>query len=60
MSFQICLTLWGTQAEEFCRSDNPVLAIKGARISEFNGGKTLSALSSTVIQIDPDIPAAHK
>ena len=60
ISFQVCLTLWGTQAEEFNRSDNPVLAIKGARIGEFNGGKNLSTLSSTVIQIDPDIPAAHK
>ncbi|KAK1118340.1 hypothetical protein K0M31_015043 [Melipona bicolor] len=56
----VSLSLWGTQAEEFNRSDNPVLAIKGARIGEFNGGKNLSTLSSTVMQIDPDIPAAHK
>ncbi|XP_076234444.1 replication protein A 70 [Calliopsis andreniformis] len=56
----VCLTLWGTQAEEFDGSNNPVLAIKGARIGEFNGGKNLSTLNFTVIQIDPDIPEAHR
>nr|XP_033324078.1 replication protein A 70 kDa DNA-binding subunit [Megalopta genalis] len=56
----VCLTLWDLQAENFDGSMNPVLAIKGARVGEFNGGKNLSAISSTVIQIDPDIPAAHK
>ncbi|CAK9822669.1 Replication protein A 70 kDa DNA-binding subunit [Anthophora retusa] len=56
----VCLTLWGSQAEEFEGSNNPVLAIKGARIGEFNGGKNLSTLSSTVIQIDPDMEAAHR
>lgn len=39
---------------------NPVMAIKGARVGEFNGGKNLSTLSSTVIQIYPDIPEAHR
>lgn len=57
---QVTLTLWGSQAEEFDGSSNPVLAVKGARITEFNGGKNLSTLSSTVLQIDPDLPAAHR
>ncbi|XP_078035278.1 replication protein A 70 [Augochlora pura] len=56
----VCLTLWGTQAQNFNGSMNPVMAIKGVRIGEFNGGKNLSTISSTVIQLDPDIPAAHK
>ncbi|XP_053984210.1 replication protein A 70 kDa DNA-binding subunit [Hylaeus anthracinus] len=56
----VCFTLWGSQAEEFDGSSNPVLAIKGARVSEFNAGKSLSAISSTVIQVDPDIPEAHR
>lgn len=52
--------MWGTEAEEFDGSSNPVVAIKGARIGEFNGGKNLSAISSTVIQVEPDIPEAHR
>ena len=59
-STAITLTLWGTQAEQFNGSNNPVLAIKGARIGEFNGAKNLSTISSTVLQIDPDRPEAHK
>ncbi|XP_031833471.1 replication protein A 70 [Nomia melanderi] len=56
----VCLTLWGSQAEDFDGSMNPVLAIKGARVGEFNGGKNLSTISSTVLQVDPDIPEAHR
>ncbi|XP_076656555.1 replication protein A 70 [Halictus rubicundus] len=56
----VTLTLWGSQAETFEGSSNPVLAIKGARIGEFNGGKNLSTISSSVLQIDPDIPEAHR
>lgn len=59
-NFQVCLTLWGSQAEEFDGSNNPVLAIKGSRVGEFNGGKNLSTISSTVLQLDPDIPEAHR
>ena len=56
----VCLTLWGSQAEEFDGSNNPVLAVKGSRLGEFNGGKNLSTISSTVLQLDPDIPEAHR
>ncbi|XP_076284159.1 replication protein A 70 [Lasioglossum baleicum] len=56
----VTLTLWGSQAETFEGSTNPLLAIKGARVGEFNGGKNLSTLSSSVLQLDPDIPEAHK
>ncbi|XP_046830054.1 replication protein A 70 kDa DNA-binding subunit [Vespa velutina] len=56
----VCLSLWGADAEKFDGNNNPVVAIRGARIGEFNGGKNLSAVMSSVIQIDPDIPEAHK
>ncbi|KAI4487913.1 hypothetical protein M0802_011732 [Mischocyttarus mexicanus] len=56
----ICLTLWGAEAENFDGSNNPIIAIKGARIGEFNGGKNISTLMTSVVQIDPDIPEAHK
>lgn len=54
------MSLWGDDAEKFDGNNNPVVAIRGARIGEFNGGKSLSAVMSSVIQIDPDIPEAHK
>ncbi|XP_017888998.1 replication protein A 70 kDa DNA-binding subunit [Ceratina calcarata] len=56
----VVLTLWGTDAEQFDSSNNPVVAIKGARVAEFGGGKTLSIFSSSVLQIDPDMPQAHR
>ncbi|CAD6242557.1 GSCOCG00009510001-RA-CDS [Cotesia congregata] len=56
----VTLTLWGTQAENFDGSNNPVIALKGVRIGEYQNGKTLSTISSTAMQIDPDIPEAHR
>ncbi|XP_030753386.1 replication protein A 70 kDa DNA-binding subunit [Sitophilus oryzae] len=55
----ITLTLWGADAESFDGSNNPVLAIKGARISEFVGGKTLSTLSGTIVKTNPDMKEAY-
>jgi len=57
---QVSVTLWGKQAEDFDGSNNPIIAIKGARIGEFNGGKNLSLLNSSVLEKDPDLPEAHK
>ena len=37
---------------------NNVIAVKGAIVKDF-GGRTLSTLSSSSIQINPDIPEAH-
>jgi replication factor A1 len=54
------VTLWGNQAVDFDGTSNPVVAVKGARIGEFNGGKSLSLVASSMMQIDPDIPQAHK
>ena len=46
-----------SQAEEFDGSSNPVLAVKGARVSDF-GGCSLSLINSSTLQINPDIPEA--
>lgn len=57
----IKLTLWGTQAENFDGSSNPILAIKQAKIGEFLGGKSLALVSSqSMFQINPNIPEAHR
>lgn len=56
----IVLTLWGKQAEDFTHEDHPILAIKSAKIGEFNGGKTLSSMMSSSFQLEPDLPQAHK
>ncbi|CAH1726764.1 replication protein A 70 kDa DNA-binding subunit-like [Aphis gossypii] len=54
------ITLWDTQAEDFDGSLQPIIAIKGSRIREFMGSKSLSLLGSTVMQINPDIEEAHR
>ncbi|XP_071946276.1 replication protein A 70 kDa DNA-binding subunit-like [Antedon mediterranea] len=53
------LTLWRDQAENFDGSNNPVMAIKGAKLSDF-GGRSLTISSASVMQINPDIPRAHQ
>ena len=45
------------QVEEFDGSSNPMLAVKGARLSDF-GGCSLSLINSSTLQINPDIPEA--
>lgn len=47
------------QAEEFDGSSNPVIAVKGARLSDF-GGCSMSVLNSSTLQINPDIPEAFR
>ena len=47
------------QAEVFDGSSNPVLAVKGARLSDF-GGCSLSLINSSTLQISPDIPEAFR
>ncbi|XP_047503959.1 replication protein A 70 kDa DNA-binding subunit [Pieris napi] len=56
----ISLTLWGNEAETFDSSTNPIVAAKGARLTEFNGSKSLSCLAGTVLRMNPDLPEAHK
>lgn len=55
----VSTTLWGEDADKFDGSRLPVVAIKGARLSDF-GGRSLSVLSSSTVMINPDIPEAFK
>ena len=56
---EVGLTLWGATAENFQAVDNTVVAIKGAKVSDYNG-VSLSSLSSSVIQVNPDLPQCHE
>ncbi|XP_054857924.1 replication protein A 70 kDa DNA-binding subunit [Eublepharis macularius] len=55
----VTVTLWGAEAEKFDGSRQPVVAIKGARVSDF-GGRSLSVLSSSTIIVNPDSPESFK
>ncbi|KAM4620172.1 replication protein A 70 kDa DNA-binding subunit-like isoform 2-T2 [Polymixia lowei] len=55
----VTVTLWGEEAERFDGSRQPVVAIKGARLSDF-GGRSLSALFSSTVMVNPDIPEAFR
>ncbi|KAF9261402.1 replication factor-A protein 1 [Marasmius fiardii PR-910] len=51
-------TMWGKFAENFvAEHDNPVLAIKGARVGDF-GGRNLSTINSTQVLQNPELPEA--
>ncbi|KAI9564074.1 Replication protein A 70 kDa D-binding subunit [Daphnia sinensis] len=56
---EVNLTLWGKTGEEFDASSQPVVALKGVKLSDF-GGRSIGTVSSTVIQINPDMAEAHK
>ncbi|KAK9536530.1 hypothetical protein VZT92_006303 [Zoarces viviparus] len=53
----VTVTVWGEEAEKFDGSRQPVVAIKGARLSDF-GGRSLSALFSSTVMVNPDLPEA--
>ncbi|XP_061538402.1 replication protein A 70 kDa DNA-binding subunit isoform X1 [Phycodurus eques] len=55
----VTVTLWGDEAEHFDGTSQPVVAIKGAKVSDF-GGRSLSASFSSTLMINPDIPEAYK
>ncbi|KAK9521047.1 hypothetical protein VZT92_020886 [Zoarces viviparus] len=55
----VTVTLWGEEAEKFDGSTQPIVAIKGAKLSDF-GGRSLSASFSSSMMINPDIPEAYK
>jgi len=54
----IKLTLWGKQAEEFNAPPSSIIAIKAARVNEYQG-RTLSAMGSSLISYNPDISECH-
>jgi len=49
------LVLWGKQAEEFNSAD-AIIAVKGAKVNEFNGTKNISLGFSGAFEVAPDIP----
>ncbi|KAM3868689.1 uncharacterized protein ACN63O_006045 [Diretmus argenteus] len=55
----VTLTLWGEEAENFDGSGQPVVAIKGARLSDF-GGISLTTLFSSTVMVNPVIPEASR
>ncbi|XP_030633337.1 replication protein A 70 kDa DNA-binding subunit [Chanos chanos] len=55
----IQVTMWGAEAENFDATGQPILAIKGAKLSDF-GGRSLSTLFSSTVMINPDMPEAYK
>ncbi|ESN95542.1 hypothetical protein HELRODRAFT_114692 [Helobdella robusta] len=55
---QVTLTLWGDYAESFKAEGNPVLAIKGVRLTDF-GGRSLSQSNNSQILENPDFPECH-
>lgn len=56
--FGVNVTLWGNTAKEFNQEPGTVVALKGARVNDFNG-KSLSVGFSTNMSFDPDIPESH-
>ncbi|XP_034280380.1 replication protein A 70 kDa DNA-binding subunit isoform X1 [Pantherophis guttatus] len=55
----VTVTLWGVDAEKFDGSRQPVVAIRGARVSDF-GGRSLSVVSSSTLLVNPDCPQSFK
>nr|XP_046173043.1 replication protein A 70 kDa DNA-binding subunit-like [Oncorhynchus gorbuscha] len=55
----VAVTLWGEQTEMFDGSVQPIVAIKRARLSDF-GGQSVSAIFSSAVMVNPDIPEAHR
>lgn len=62
-SCSVRVTLWGKQAEEASHENGwagePVLAIKGSKVSDYNG-RTLSVSSASLLHMNPDIKEAHE
>eukprot|EP00047_Mylnosiga_fluctuans_P003845 m.231293 g.231293 ORF g.231293 m.231293 type:complete len:640 (+) comp12192_c0_seq1:30-1949(+) len=54
----ISVTLWGEEAVNFDGQPPCIVCLKGARVSEFNEGRSLSATSPPVV--NPDLPEAHE
>lgn len=52
------LTLWGADAQQFDGSGHPVIAVKGAKVSDY-GGRSLSAMASSQIIHNPDLREGH-
>ncbi|KAJ3084620.1 Replication factor A protein 1, partial [Quaeritorhiza haematococci] len=58
-NYAVRLTLWGKQAETFDGSSNPVVSVRGAKVSDY-GGRALSLYSTSNMRLNPDVPEAHQ
>ena len=64
--FRIDVTLWGHHchiegshvASLYSSDPPPVLAIKGARLTDYNG-KTIGSVPSSIVLINPNIEVTH-
>lgn len=56
---EVTLTLWGSTAENFQGVNNPVVALKGVKVSDYNGC-SLGAVSSTRVHINPELDLTFK
>ena len=57
--YEIRITIFGKNSTTFSSNEGSIIAIKGARVGDFNG-KSLTLLSDSTINTEPDIPEAHK
>lgn len=56
----ITLTIWGDEAANFDGCSQPIILLKGARVKEFGGGKSLGMIGGSVMKLNPDIPESYK
>eukprot|EP01125_Pyxidicula_operculata_P004120 TRINITY_DN1598_c0_g1_i2.p1 TRINITY_DN1598_c0_g1~~TRINITY_DN1598_c0_g1_i2.p1 ORF type:complete len:321 (-),score=76.27 TRINITY_DN1598_c0_g1_i2:253-1185(-) len=54
------VTLWGDRATNFDGEVGVALALKNVKVNEYQGNKTLSATSNTLIELNPDSEPAKK
>uniref|UniRef100_A0A1I8HTM7 Replication protein A subunit n=2 Tax=Macrostomum lignano TaxID=282301 RepID=A0A1I8HTM7_9PLAT len=52
-------TLWGDEAVKFNGEKKPVVAVKGAKVSDF-GGRSLSSTTNSCFLINPSMPEADR
>lgn len=46
-NFSVTLTMWGSEAEEFNITGNPIIAIRKAKVGEYQSSKNISLLMSS-------------
>lgn len=57
-SYEVKVTMWNERAQEDCTAyGQNVLAIKGCRISEYNG-RSIGTFNSSTFTLNPDLPEA--
>lgn len=57
-STSVTLTLWTSSAENFAGMIGQCMAVKATKIGDY-GGRSLSTVNDSIIEINPDLPDAH-